>query len=63
MPEGNAGLQPYPRNQIEGRFKLDILVSEGTHTIEGDVNKQINDKERVAAAMENPNLLGVRCLK
>ena len=41
---------------LEGRFKLDILVSEGTHTIEGDVNKQINDKERVAAAMENPNL-------
>lgn len=42
--------------QLEYRFKLDIVVSEGTHTIEGDVNKQINDKERVAAAMENPNL-------
>ena len=42
---------------LEGRqFKLDIMVSEGAHTIEGDVNKQINDKERVAAAMENPNL-------
>lgn len=37
-------------------FKLDIFVSEGTHSIEEDVNKQINDKERVAAAMENPNL-------
>ena len=41
---------------LETRFKLDITVSEGTHAIEGDVNKQINDKERVAAAMENPSL-------
>ena len=37
-------------------YKLDILVGEGTHSIEEDVNKQINDKERVAAAMENPGL-------
>ncbi len=37
-------------------YKLDIYVSEGTHSIEEDVNKQINDKERVAAAMENPDL-------
>ena len=42
--------------QLEANFKLDIAVSEGTHAIEGDVNKQINDKERVAAAMENPGL-------
>ena len=41
---------------MEARFKLDIVVSEGAHAIEGDVNKQINDKERVAAAMENPGL-------
>lgn len=38
------------------RCKLDILVGQGTHSIEEDVNKQINDKERVAAAMENPQL-------
>ena len=31
-------------------------MCEGSHSIEEDVNKQINDKERVAAAMENPNL-------
>ena len=42
--------------RLETNFKLDITVSEGTHAIEGDVNKQINDKERVAAAMENPSL-------
>ena len=41
---------------LDRRFKLDIFVNEGTHSIEGDVNKQINDKERVAAAMENSNL-------
>ena len=41
---------------LQRSFKLDIFVNEGTHSIEGDVNKQINDKERVAAAMENPNL-------
>ena len=45
--------------------KLDVLVMEGTHSIEGDVNKQINDKERVAAAMENPGLREVveECIK
>lgn len=50
---------------LESNFKLDILVSEGTHTIEGDVNKQINDKERVAAAMENPSLRDMveQCIK
>ena len=35
--------------------KLEIYISEGTHSTEEDINKQINDKERVAAAMENPN--------
>ncbi|XP_015494442.1 cytosolic iron-sulfur assembly component 2A [Parus major] len=38
------------------RHKLEIYISEGTHSTEEDINKQINDKERVAAAMENPNL-------
>lgn len=47
------------------KYKLDIFVGEGTHSIEEDVNKQINDKERVAAAMENPNLRDVveQCIK
>uniref|UniRef100_A0A8C0ELD3 Cytosolic iron-sulfur assembly component 2A n=1 Tax=Bubo bubo TaxID=30461 RepID=A0A8C0ELD3_BUBBB len=38
------------------RHKLEIYISEGTHSTEEDINKQINDKERVTAAMENPNL-------
>ena len=39
------------------RFKVDIKVSPGSHASEHAVNKQLNDKERVAAALENPNLL------
>ncbi|XP_048829493.1 cytosolic iron-sulfur assembly component 2A [Brienomyrus brachyistius] len=38
------------------KHKLEIYISEGTHSTEEDINKQINDKERVAAAMENPTL-------
>lgn len=38
-------------------FKLDILVRPGYHSSHEAVTKQINDKERVAAALENTNLL------
>ncbi|XP_064618513.1 cytosolic iron-sulfur assembly component 2A-like isoform X2 [Lineus longissimus] len=38
------------------KHKLDIYITKGTHSTEDDINKQINDKERIAAAMENPNL-------
>jgi len=41
------------------RFKIDIEVAKGTHASEGAVNKQLNDKERVAAALENVSLLNV----
>ncbi|KAG7190632.1 hypothetical protein KM043_006715 [Ampulex compressa] len=37
-------------------FKLDIYIKKGAHSTEAEINKQINDKERIAAAMENPNL-------
>ncbi|XP_065919942.1 cytosolic iron-sulfur assembly component 2A-like isoform X2 [Dysidea avara] len=37
-------------------FKLDVYITKGSHSTEQDINKQINDKERIAAAMENPNL-------
>lgn len=39
------------------RFRIRILVKEGTHQSEKQVNKQLNDKERVAAACENDQLL------
>ena len=39
-------------------------MTPGSHSSEAAVNKQLNDKERVAAALENPNLLDMvdRCL-
>ncbi|KAJ8101487.1 hypothetical protein POJ06DRAFT_251654 [Lipomyces tetrasporus] len=41
------------------RFRIEIKVKSGTHQSESQVNKQLNDKERVAAACENQQLLGV----
>ncbi|KAK9275758.1 hypothetical protein L1049_023027 [Liquidambar formosana] len=42
---------------LPSHYKVDIRVAPGTHATEAAVNKQLNDKERVAAALENPNLL------
>mmetsp|Transcript_37216 Transcript_37216/g.54542 ORF Transcript_37216/g.54542 Transcript_37216/m.54542 type:complete len:170 (-) Transcript_37216:240-749(-) len=44
---------------LPSRFKVRVEITEGTHVSEQAVNKQLNDKERVAAALENSNLLGV----
>ncbi|CAB59696.1 Sister chromatid cohesion protein [Schizosaccharomyces pombe] len=41
------------------RFHVDVKVKKGTHASESQVNKQLNDKERVAAACENEQLLSV----
>jgi hypothetical protein len=43
---------------------VDIKVKPGSHQSELAVNKQLNDKERVAAALENKHLLEVvsQCL-
>eukprot|EP00796_Vickermania_ingenoplastis_P010151 gene10151-7108_t len=38
-------------------FKIDVSVTPGSHNQEEQVNQQLGDKERVAAALENPNLL------
>lgn len=40
----------------EGKFKIDLAIKEGSHSTADEITKQINDKERVAAALENPNL-------
>ncbi|KAI0031704.1 hypothetical protein K488DRAFT_78919 [Vararia minispora EC-137] len=42
---------------LPARFKVDIRVKPGSHNSEHGVNKQLNDKERVAAALENPALV------
>eukprot|EP00128_Syssomonas_multiformis_P000804 Colp12_sorted_trinity150504_noHs@15995 len=49
---------------LPSRFKVDVQVREGTHASEQAVNKQLSDKERVAAALENSHLLEVvnQCL-
>jgi len=50
---------------LPDRFKVDIRVKPGSHQSENELNKQLNDKERVAAALENPALLTVleECLE
>jgi len=39
--------------------KISVFIKEGSHNTEKEVNKQINDKERISAAMENSNLKSV----
>lgn len=37
-------------------IKLDIVIKPGMHDTEQEINRQINDKERVNAALDNPLL-------
>ncbi|XP_071694962.1 protein AE7-like [Rutidosis leptorrhynchoides] len=39
---------------LPSRFKVEIKVAPGTHATEDAVNKLLNDKERVAGALETP---------
>lgn len=50
---------------IPSRFKVTIKIFPGSHNTEDAINKQLNDKERVAAALENVHLLDIvnKCLK
>ena len=41
------------------RFRVDVRIKEGTHSTAEAVNRQLGDKERVAAALENGTLVGV----
>ncbi|OAD58589.1 hypothetical protein WN48_10675 [Eufriesea mexicana] len=41
------------------RFKVSVEITPGTHMSEAAINKQLADKERVAAALENNHLLEV----
>ena len=49
---------------LPSRFKVVVKIEPGTHVSEHAVNKQLADKERVRAALENEHLLGVvnRCI-
>ena len=46
-------------NNIPKWMKATVKVTPGTHVKELDINRQINDKERVAAATENPNIVKI----
>ncbi|CAK1547914.1 unnamed protein product [Leptosia nina] len=50
---------------LPSRFKVSVEVTEGTHVSEHAVNKQLADKERIAAALENNNLVQIinQCVK
>lgn len=41
------------------RFKVSIQITPGTHSSEGAINKQLADKERISASLENSTLLEV----
>lgn len=38
--------------------KIDIFVKEGKHDNKAKIDRQVNDKERVCAALENEDVLG-----
>lgn len=44
---------------LPSRYKVQVEVTPGSHASEHAVNKQLADKERVAAALENKNLIQV----
>jgi hypothetical protein len=50
---------------LPSRFDIIVQIQPGTHASELAINKQLADKERVAAALENPHLLGVvnKCIR
>ena len=39
------------------RFKVSVRITPGSHVSEAAINKQLADKERVAAATENTTLI------
>ena len=40
-------------------YKISVEVKQGTHQSDEAINKQLNDKERVAAALENSHLFRI----
>jgi metal-sulfur cluster biosynthetic enzyme len=50
------GVRVRLEESLPPRFRVDVKVKEGTHTTADEVNKQLADKERVAAALWNPTL-------
>lgn len=40
-------------------YRIEVKIKKDTHNQAEEVNKQLADKERVAAALENPNLMSI----
>lgn len=53
------GVRVRLEQSLPPRFRVDVRIKEGTHSTADEVNKQLADKERVAAALENGTLMGV----
>jgi len=52
------------RLALPPRMKVSVQLTEGSHSSEQAVNKQLADKERVSASLENPHMMAVigKCL-
>ncbi|KAI9680068.1 MAG: hypothetical protein M1817_005084 [Caeruleum heppii] len=53
------GVRVRLEQSLPPRFRVDVRIKEGSHSTAEQVTKQLNDKERVAAALENGTLRGV----
>ncbi|CAN0907981.1 Protein AE7 [Linum grandiflorum] len=56
-PQIGLCLQAKLMRSLPPRYKVDIRVAPGSLATEAAVNKQLNDKERIAAALESPYLI------
>ena len=50
------GVRVRLEESLPPRFRVDVKIKEGAHSTADEVNKQLADKERVAAALWNPTL-------
>jgi len=50
------GVRVRLEESLPARFRVDVRIKEGTHSTGDEINKQLADKERVAAALWNPTL-------
>ena len=50
------GVRVRLEESLPPRFRVDVRIKQGTHSTADEVNKQLADKERVAAALWNPTL-------
>ncbi|KAI1193542.1 FAM96B protein [Nemania serpens] len=53
------GIRVRLERALPPNYRVDVMIKEGTHSQDDQVNKQLADKERVAAALENATLKGV----